>query len=81
MQHQRGTIFLISVIVKGFDTSLLVVLYYGSCHIVVTSQSLLKGFCVVVAALNEGFACDIILHWDFGGMVGKMVSTTGGRMN
>lgn len=47
----------------------------------VTSQSLLEGFCVIVAALNEGFACDIILHWDFGGMVGKMVSTTGGRMD
>jgi hypothetical protein len=70
-----------SVIVEGFNTSLLVVLYYGSCHVVVTSQSLFEGFCIVVAALNEGVARNIILHWDFGRMVGKMVSTTGGRMD
>jgi hypothetical protein len=48
---------------------------------VITLQSFLERFGVIVTSLNEGFARDIIFHWDLGRMVGEMVRTTRGRVD
>lgn len=63
------------------STLFFVVVYDGGGHIVIRTQSFLESFGVVVTALDEGFAGDIIFHGDFGGMIGEMVGTSGRRMN
>ena len=62
-------------------TSLFVVVYYGTSHIVICTQSLLEGFGVVVAALDEWFASDIVFHGDFWRVICEMVGTSGSRMD
>jgi hypothetical protein len=47
----------------------------------VTCQSFLEGFCVIVAALDEGFSGYIIFHGDFGRMIGEMIRTSRGLMD
>jgi hypothetical protein len=48
---------------------------------VITLQSFLEGFGVVVTSLNEGLARDIILHGDLRRMVAEMIRTTRGRVD
>jgi len=62
-------------------TSFFVVVYDGRGHIVIRTQSLLESFRVVVTALDEGFAGDIVFHGDFGGMICEMVGTSRSWMN
>jgi hypothetical protein len=66
---------------RGFHTASFVVFYYWGGHIVITLQSFLEGFRVIVTSLNEWFARDIILHGDLGRMVGEMICTTRGRVD
>ena len=62
-------------------TSLFVVFYYGGRHIVICAQSFLEGLGVVIAALDEWLASDIILHGDLWRVICEMVSTSGRRMD
>jgi hypothetical protein len=62
-------------------TSFFVVVYDGRGHIVISTQSFLECLGVVVTALDEGFAGNIVFHGDFGGMICEMVGTSRRRMN
>ena len=47
----------------------------------ITLQSFLESFRIIVTSLNERFSGDIILHRDFGRMVYEMIGAARGRMD
>ena len=57
-------------------TSSFVVLYDWGCLVVIALQSFLERLSVIVTALNKRLAGDVVFHWNFGRMVGKMVGTS-----
>lgn len=60
------------------DTSLLVVTHNGAGLRVVGAQALVQGLSVVVAALNQRLARDVVLHVLLGRVEGTVVRASGG---
>jgi hypothetical protein len=72
---------ILSVTYNIWSTSSFVIFYYGGCHIMVTLQSLLESFWVIIAALNERFSSDIVFHGDFGRVIREMIGTSRCKMD
>ena len=63
------------------DAGLLVVVDNGGGLLVVGAEALLQGVGVVVGALDEGLAGDVVLHVLLGGVEGGVVGSARGRVD
>lgn len=63
------------------DAGILVVADNGSCLGVVGGETLLQGFGVIIGALNQGLASQVIRHGDLGRVEDLVVRAAGSRVH